>query len=307
LPDFANRQFSTAELGRLLAASNSPRTKIILFAKSGLAIITQEVNDLLNSQAGNTILANTAWKLLLRQEPAVIQELSEKFNLNKEERNFILTANAGEGLLFAMNDRIPIRIVASEKEYDIITTNPEDLKKRQILREQLAQEDDSNEEVYGLQRAYYKVSDLNDKQIAFLKAQGFVESRQLLLEPGGAYNYLIGLQPENEGIDHAFLVQLLYEELHKHTDTVIRYSVQKPDLVFSVNGKKCAIEVETGGILDDKQKIQEKLGVLKGFEEWFFVVTDKKLKNAYRQYGKAFGRFEVKKEIQKLFNLGKQD
>lgn len=272
---------------------------------TGLAIVTQEVNDLLNSQAGKTILANTAWKLLLRQEPAVINELVEKFNLNKEEKSFLLTVEAGEGLLFAMNDRIPIKVVASEKEYDIITTNPDELKKRQVLRESLSQEEDFNEEVYGLQKSYYKMSELNNKQVAFLKANKFVESRQLCLEPGGAHKYLIGLQPENEGTDHAFLVQLLYEEISKRTNKVMRYPVQKPDLVFVANEKRCAIEVETGKNLSDKNKMQEKTKQLKEFKHGWIVVTDSRLKKKYAQYAKTLGRFEAKKELEKI--LQKKD
>ena len=31
----------------------------------------------------------------------------------------------GEGLLFAMNDHIPLRVVPSPQEYELITTNPE--------------------------------------------------------------------------------------------------------------------------------------------------------------------------------------
>jgi hypothetical protein len=76
---------------------------------------------------------------------------------------------------------------------------------------------------------------------------------------------------------------------------------QKPSLVFSANGKKFAIEVETGSILGNKQKLEEKIAALKQFDDWFFVVTDSKLKKAYKQYGKTFGRFEVKKEIEKIF------
>jgi len=268
---------------------------------AGLAIITQEVNDLLNSQAGKTILANTAWKLLLRQEPAVITELTEKFHLNEEEKSFLLTVDAGEGLLFAMNDRLPLKVVASEKEYDIITTNPEELKKRQVLREKISEEDDFNEEVYGLRKTYYKVNGFTNKQIAFLKANKFTESRQLGLEPSGSHKYLIGMQPENEGTDHAFLVQLLYEEIAKRTDKVMRHAVHKPDIVFVANEQRCAIEVETGKNLSNKEKMKQKAQTLKEFKHAWIIVTDSKLKKKYGQYGKTLGRFEVKKELEKLF------
>ena len=100
----------------------------------GLVIITQEVTDLLTTEAGGTILANTSWKMLLRQEPAVIKTLAEKFNLNVEEENYLLTADIGEGLLFAMNEHIPIRIIASDEEHELITTNPDELDKRERLR-----------------------------------------------------------------------------------------------------------------------------------------------------------------------------
>ena len=95
----------------------------------GIVIITQEVSDLLTTRAGKTILANTSWRMLFRQESAVIKELNEKFNLNEEEQNFILSAEKGEGLLVAMNERIPIKVVASEKEYKLITTNPEEVRR----------------------------------------------------------------------------------------------------------------------------------------------------------------------------------
>lgn len=266
---------------------------------TGLVLVTQEVNDLLNSQAGNTVLANTSWKLLLRQEPAVILELGEKFRLKEEEKKFVLTADKGEGLLFAMNDRIPVKIVASEKEYDIITTNPDELKKRELLREKLNEEDDFNEEVYGLKQKYYKTNLLNEKQVAFLKAQGYIETRQLSLEPGGAYNYLVGFQPQNESQDHAFLVQLLYEEIRKYTEKVVRYTVQQPDLVFIANGKKCAIEVETGK--NNNQTIKEKALKLKEFNHGFFVLTDSKMKINYKKHAPTLGRFEAKEKIKKLF------
>ncbi len=268
---------------------------------AGLLIVTQEVNDLMNSKAGNTILANTAWKLLLRQEPAIIHELVEKFNLNQEEKNFILTAPAGEGLLFAMNDRLPIKVVASTQEHDIITTNPDELKKREILKAELKTENTLDEEVYQLQKNYYKASNLTEKQKKFLQTQGYTESRQMGLEQGGAFNYYISSPPGQESTDHAFLVQLIYEEIQKYTDKVVRYSVQKPDIEFIANEKRCAIEVETGTVLKDKNKLKTKLEQLKEFKEWFFVVTDTKLKKNYKKYGKTLSRVEVKQKIRELF------
>ena len=268
---------------------------------AGLVVITQEVNDLLNSNAGNAMLANTAWKLLLRQEPAVMQDIVEKFNLNNEERNFLLTAEAGQGLLFAMNDRISLRVVASEKEYDIITTNPDELRRRELLGNEIKEESEIDAEVYQISKTYFREKDLNEKHIKFLKSQGFVECQQMGLEQGGRINYLILPTRENESIEHQFLVQLIYEELLKHTQMVQRYAVQKPDIVFSANGKRYAVEVETGTIIRDKEKFMNKLKLLKDYDEWFFVVTDCKMKKLYAEYGETLTRVEVKEKIEELF------
>ncbi len=93
-----------------------------------IVIITQEAEDLISTPAGRAILANTAWKFLARQEPAVIEDLAGKFRLNEEEKALLLTAAPGEGLLFSLNDHIPLRVVASPEEYRLVTTNPEEMK-----------------------------------------------------------------------------------------------------------------------------------------------------------------------------------
>ena len=92
-------------------------------------IITQEVGDLLGSGAGKSVLANTSWKLLLRQDPSVIDSISKTFKLNYDETMLLMNAQAGEGLLMAYNNRIPLKVIASKREYDIVTTNPEDILK----------------------------------------------------------------------------------------------------------------------------------------------------------------------------------
>ncbi len=100
----------------------------------GLVIITQEVKDLLTSNAGEAILANTSYAYLLRQKPAVIDTIVDKFKLNTAERNMLITSGIGEGLLMAENEHIPIRIVASKKENALITTNPDEIKEQEAKK-----------------------------------------------------------------------------------------------------------------------------------------------------------------------------
>ncbi|MFH1424369.1 MAG: ATP-binding protein [archaeon] len=90
-------------------------------------LITQEVNDLLKQPAGQAVLANTSCKYLLKQDPSVIDELIKTLHLAPEEKNLLLTAGLGEGIMIADNERFPIKIIASQEEDAIITTNADAL------------------------------------------------------------------------------------------------------------------------------------------------------------------------------------
>ena len=65
----------------------------------GLLLINQEVEGLLTSEAGKSVLANSAYTLLMRQKPAVIEQVQETFHLSKPERDYLLTAGIGEGII----------------------------------------------------------------------------------------------------------------------------------------------------------------------------------------------------------------
>ena len=90
----------------------------------GLITITQDVSDFLNSPHGLTVLANASLKLLMRQDATVIDSVSEVFDLTPLEREFLMSASPGEGLLQAGNDHSLIRIEASPLEYALATTDP---------------------------------------------------------------------------------------------------------------------------------------------------------------------------------------
>lgn len=97
----------------------------------GLTTITQDVEDFLNQDIGKAVVTNSAMRLLLKQSPAAIDRVAETFYLSQGEKQLLLAANVGEGILFAGAHHAPIRIVASEQEYKLITTNPRDLEKRE--------------------------------------------------------------------------------------------------------------------------------------------------------------------------------
>ncbi len=100
----------------------------------GLTTITQDVNDFLNSDYGKAVVNNSSIQLLLKQNPAAVDQIQKVFYLSDGEKNFLLSAGIGEGLFFADNNHVAIQILASENEHNLITTN---------LREILAMEEKS--------------------------------------------------------------------------------------------------------------------------------------------------------------------
>ena len=89
--------------------------------------ITQDVEDFLAQDIGKAIVTNSALKFLLKQSPAAIDKVGDVFKLSEGEKQLLLAADVGEGIFFAGPNHVAIRVVASEKEYKLITTKPEDV------------------------------------------------------------------------------------------------------------------------------------------------------------------------------------
>src|SRR3989338_10391848 len=92
-----------------------------------LFLINQEVEGMLDSEAGKSVLANSSYTLLMRQKPSVIKNIQRTFFLSDSEVNHLLTASVGEGILVMDDDHSEIKIVASPEEHKIITTKPDEL------------------------------------------------------------------------------------------------------------------------------------------------------------------------------------
>lgn len=97
----------------------------------GLTTITQDVEDFLSQDIGKAIVTNSALRLLLKQSPAAIDRIGEEFYLSQGEKQLLLAANIGEGIFFAGPHHAPIKVVASEEEHELITTDPREMSQRQ--------------------------------------------------------------------------------------------------------------------------------------------------------------------------------
>lgn len=97
----------------------------------GVTTVTQDVRDFLASPEGLTVLANSSVQLLLRQDSSTISTVAETFRLSREEQEFLLACDRGEGLLLARGDHIALRVEASPLEHALATTDPAEIARRE--------------------------------------------------------------------------------------------------------------------------------------------------------------------------------
>lgn len=102
----------------------------------GLTTITQDVEDFLSSDYGKAIVTNSSIQILMKQSTAAIDKIGEVFYLSEGEKKLLQTAEIGEGLFFAGQNHVAIRVQASPEEHQLITTNPAEITKAEI-REKL--------------------------------------------------------------------------------------------------------------------------------------------------------------------------
>ncbi len=95
----------------------------------GVTTVTQDVSDFMRSDYGQPIINNSALKMLLKQSPAVIDKVQKTFSLTDEEKMILLEGSKGEGIFFAGQKHVSMKIIASPTEDKIITTSPEELAK----------------------------------------------------------------------------------------------------------------------------------------------------------------------------------
>lgn len=93
----------------------------------GITTITQDVEDFLQNEYGKAIVSNASIQFLMKQSTASIPVLAETFYLSQGERQLLVTADVGEGVFFAGQNHVALRVVSSDEEHGLITTNPEEL------------------------------------------------------------------------------------------------------------------------------------------------------------------------------------
>lgn len=103
----------------------------------GLATITQDVDDFLNSPYGMPIVTNSSIQILLKQSPTAVDHLQKVFNLTNEEKYLLLESDVGEGIFFVGLKHVAIKIIASYTEDQIVTSDPSQLLSIKKAKEEL--------------------------------------------------------------------------------------------------------------------------------------------------------------------------
>jgi hypothetical protein len=98
----------------------------------GITTITQDVEDFLQNEYGKAIVSNSSIQFLMKQSTASMPTLTDTFYLSEGERQLLMAADVGEGIFFAGQNHVALRVVASKDEHSIITTDPEELIKKEM-------------------------------------------------------------------------------------------------------------------------------------------------------------------------------
>ena len=255
----------------------------------GLLMITQDVADLVDSKAGHAVLANTSYTFLLRQKPAVINNVTRTFHLSPAEREFLVTAKLGNGILILENEHQELEVIASKEEHKLITTNPDEMiklsEKKKPKESKIKKE--SEKANIDFSKLVFPAKGLTPLQINVLNNHEYMIKKGHGLESGPHSYYVKQRHPES--LEHTLLVGLILEEIKKYTKEVKTYQTKKPDIIFKNKvGQEIALEIETGkGLKKHKERTDEKFSeCLKKYgKRVYIVLTDKDKRNSYRKYG----------------------
>ena len=94
-----------------------------------ITTISQDIEDFVRSPYGKPIVSNSSIQILLKQSTTSIKSLNQLLWLSEMEQQKLISCGIWEWLIFAWNQHIAIKIVASASEKEMITT---DVKKKSL-------------------------------------------------------------------------------------------------------------------------------------------------------------------------------
>lgn len=114
--------------------------------------ITQDVADLLRTPQGTAMFNNTGFFIFLNQSPIGRNQLQQLYDISDNLLDYIKDKPAGTGLIYNNSILIPIdyKLPTDSELYRIMSTNPNDKKKKQQIKKEankkIQETDEDNEE-----------------------------------------------------------------------------------------------------------------------------------------------------------------
>ena len=93
----------------------------------GVSIISQQANDFLKSDYGRAIASQSSLRILMKQDTTTIDNVVNQFHLSEYEKKFLLTCERGEAIIIGDQNHVAVKVVSSEDEHPLITTNPAEI------------------------------------------------------------------------------------------------------------------------------------------------------------------------------------
>ncbi|MBU0532648.1 hypothetical protein KKB44_04090 [Candidatus Micrarchaeota archaeon] len=263
---------------------------------ASIGFITQEIEDLLRSKAGRSILNTASVKILMRQNPTNIDLISNTLKLNDPAKNYLLTAPSGFGLVITEHDSHKFFVKSSEKLHEIITTHP-----KETPRPQNPVEKKSVPKI-DLKKGIYQKDGLTEEEITYLVENGYALHKDRLGQFGGSAWHLVKRR-NRESPRHAFFCWMIYYMLKERFKTVDMKTTQPGDIVVSIKKEKIAFEVETGENFrgySNEAHIAKFDAVRAQYSDFYIVVTGWREKRNYEKFGKTITRNELPGIISQL-------
>ena len=296
--------------GWSLLRSNEAENYILEFIKTSrkfnasIGFITQEIEDLMRSEGGKSILNTTSTKILLRQNSSNLDLISKTLALNAKERDYLLRAEKGQGLMISEQGRYEFIVKAPPMINALITTDPNEKQPERIpTKIEEVQEEEEPEEYAG--HGYYHERDLSEDEQNRLISEGYVQHNSMLLGRHGSHNLLVRRQPQ-ESPEHSLLVWAIADEILKHGGKPMVQATVGADVTVKIGKRTVCFEVETGSNLESlgEARVREKMAERKKeCNELIVVVTHTRQRAGYARMAgtKAITRTEIVGTVEGLY------
>ena len=254
---------------------------------ASIGFITQEIEDVLYGEGGRSILNTTSTKILLRQNSSNLELISKTLALNERERDCLLRAEKGQGLMISEQGRYEFSVMASPKIHSLITTDPNE--KAAVApttqKERNKEEEKLKAPKMNVGRGYYFTSKLSEKRKAELLTKGYVHHTSHIFDPRGCYKVMV-LRQSNESPEHATLCWGIAKEIRRHGGKPKVSATVEADVSVKVKGKLISFEVETGEVIEHRGEdyLKEKMKAKRmECDKLYIVVTHRNMQRSYEK------------------------